>query len=301
MRRSIACMLGVARPTQPSRERNRTLCTLLINKLVKKTIRRTGVQRVIIRVFPSVKQAFEVEFALRCNMARSTTRRNAMNQNRTRATAPIAKSNGRSHANGREPVLVRELTVNDRERLLAHFLSLNADDRLLRFGQAVPDHVIENYVRTIDFTRDNVFGVFDAKLTLVGVGHLAYLPAEDGSRTAELGVSVRQSSRGKGIGTQLFERATMRCRNTHVTTLYMYCLSRNTTMMHIAKKAGMRIEYAYGSADAYLTLPPADQASIMTEMLHEQAAVFDYAIKRQVRRTAQIIEAMMSLEPEVAA
>lgn len=215
-----------------------------------------------------------------------------MTDSRTLA-APTGATTQPSNTNGREWVLVRELTAKDRERLLAHFLSLGDDDRLLRFGQVVPDHVIENYVGMIDFARDTVFGVFDDALALVGVGHLAYLPAESEARTAEFGVSVLERSRGKGIGTQLFERAAMHSRNTHVTTLYMYCLARNTKMMHIAKKAGMRIEYAYGSADAYLTLAPADQTSIVTEMLQEQAAVFDYAIKRQAQRTAQIIEAIM--------
>jgi RimJ/RimL family protein N-acetyltransferase len=215
-----------------------------------------------------------------------------MNQHATRAAAAIANDR-RPHAKGRELVLVCELTANDRERLLAHFLSLNDDDRLLRFGQAVPDHVIENYVRAINFTRDTVFGVFDEQVALAGVGHLAYLPPECDKRTAELGVSVLENSRGKGIGSKLFERAAMHSRNTRVTTLYIYCLSRNTTMMHIAKKAGMRIEYAHGSADAYLTLPPADQVSIIAEMLQEQAAVFDYAIKRQMQSTTEIIEAML--------
>jgi RimJ/RimL family protein N-acetyltransferase len=193
------------------------------------------------------------------------------------------------------------LTEGDRDALLAHFLALGKDDRLLRFGQAAPDHVIENYVRSIDFARDTVFGVYDHRLELVGVGHLAYLPAEGDQRTAEFGVSVLESSRGIGIGSTLFERAAIRSRNTRVTTLYMYCLSRNTTMMHIAKKAGMKIEYAYGSADAYLTLPPADQTSIITEMLQDQAAAFDYAIKRQARNTTRIIEAMMPSEDEVEA
>lgn len=194
---------------------------------------------------------------------------------------------------GRAPALVRELTSIDRERLLGHFLALGEDDRLLRFGQVVPDHVIENYVRTLDFSRDTVFGVFDQQLQLVGVGHLAYLPAEGDKRTAEFGVSVTESARGQGIGTRLFERAAIRSRNTHVTTLYMHCLSRNSTMMHIAKKAGMKIEYAYGEADAYLTLPPADQTSIIAEMLQEQAAAFDYALKRQARQASKIIESIL--------
>ncbi|HVW50546.1 MULTISPECIES: GNAT family protein [unclassified Trinickia] len=213
-----------------------------------------------------------------------------------RAAASTEQHERRAQVAHREPVLVRELTAGDRDQLLTHFLALDADDRLLRFGQAAPDHVIEHYVQSIDFTRDKVFGVYDRALALVGVGHLAYLPANGENRTAEFGVSVLESSRGMGVGSKLFARAAMHGRNTRVTTLYMYCLSRNTTMMHIAKKAGMKIEYAYGSADAYLTLPPADQTSIITEMLQEQAALFDYAIKRQARNTARIIEAMMPAE-----
>jgi RimJ/RimL family protein N-acetyltransferase len=194
---------------------------------------------------------------------------------------------------GLAPVLVRELSSGDRERLLKHFLALDEDDRLLRFGQLVPDRVIENYVANIDFSRDTVFGVFDDQLVLVGVGHLAYLPDEGNKRTAEFGVSVTESARGRGVGSRLFERAAIRSRNTHVSMLYMHCLSRNSTMMHIAKKSGMKIEYAYGEADAYLSLTPADQGSILTEMLQEQAAVFDYAIKRQTRRASQMFQAFM--------
>jgi GNAT superfamily N-acetyltransferase len=193
----------------------------------------------------------------------------------------------------RLPVLVRELSSADRERLLKHFLALDEEDRLLRFGQVVPDHVIENYVRNLNFANDKVFGVFGHALELVGVGHLACLPAEADKRTAEFGVSVLESARGRGIGSRLFERAAMRSRNTQVTELYIHCLSRNSTMMHIARKSGMKIEYAYGEADAYLSLEPADQTSIMAEMLQEQAAVFDYAIKRQAHRASQVFQAFI--------
>ncbi|MEM5425222.1 MULTISPECIES: GNAT family N-acetyltransferase [Paraburkholderia] len=215
-----------------------------------------------------------------------------MNPLSTHANVPIMSS-ARPLTSGHAPVMVRVLTSADRERLLAHFLSLDSDDRLLRFGQAAPDHVIEKYVRSMDFTRDTVFGVFDHQLQLVGVGHLAYLPADGNGRTAEFGVSVQESARGQGIGSKLFERAAIRSRNTHVTTLYMHCLSRNSTMMHIAKKSGMKIEYAYGEADAYLSLEPADQSSIIAEMLQEQAAVFDYALKRQARQASKLMETIL--------
>ncbi|WP_322016082.1 GNAT family protein [Paraburkholderia sp. J12] len=215
-----------------------------------------------------------------------------MNKLSTQAAEPILSS-GRTAVSGRSPVMVRVLTSADREKLVRHFLSLDPEDRLLRFGQAAPDHVIENYVRSMDFTRDTVFGVFDHQLQLVGVGHLAYLPADGNGRTAEFGVSVLESARGQGAGSKLFERAAIRSRNTHVTTLYMHCLSRNATMMHIAKKSGMKIEYAYGEADAYLSLEPADQSSIIAEMLQEQAAMFDYALKRQARQASKLIESIL--------
>jgi RimJ/RimL family protein N-acetyltransferase len=219
-----------------------------------------------------------------------------MSKTTARAKEPIALPDRVLSAAGLAPVLVRELSSNDRERLLAHFLGLGEDDRLLRFGQFVPDHVIENYVRTLDFDRDTVFGVFNRELALIGVAHLAYLSSESGERTAELGVSVVESARGQGIGTKLFERAAIRSRNTHVTTLYMHCLSRNKTMMHIARKAGMRIERAYGECDAYLSLAPADQSSILKEMLEEQAAAFDYALKRQAQQTSTLLESLLPAE-----
>jgi GNAT superfamily N-acetyltransferase len=215
-----------------------------------------------------------------------------MNPISTQAREPMLSS-GRTLPSDHSPVMVRVLTSADRDRLLGHFLALDNDDRLLRFGQAAPDCVIEKYVRSLDFTRDTVFGVFDQQLELVGVGHLAYLPADGNGRTAEFGVSVHESARGQGIGSKLFERAAIRSRNTHVTTLYMHCLSRNATMMHIAKKSGMKIEYAYGEADAYLSLEPADQSSIVAEMLAEQAAVFDYALKRQARQASKLIESVL--------
>ena len=204
--------------------------------------------------------------------------------------------NGRADAVGNAgsaPVLVRELASKDREQMLTHFLSLDEEDRLLRFGQMVPDHVIENYVRTIDFGRDTVFGVFDHDLELIGVGHLAYLPADGDKRTAEFGVSVLESARGRGVGSKLFERAAIRSRNTHVTTLYMHCLSRNARMMRIAKKAGMEINFAYGEADGYLSLPPADTQSMLSEMMQDQIAAFDYALKRQLRNARRLVGALL--------
>ena len=57
-------------------------------------------------------------------------------------------------------------------------------------------------------------------------------------------------------------------------------------MMHLAQKAGMRVEYAYGDADAYLKLPPANPATIVEEAANEQWADFDYALKENFKRSS---------------
>lgn len=189
-------------------------------------------------------------------------------------------------------VRVKELSERDRRRLLMHFLALGKDDRILRFGSPLPDELVTKYVQRIDFRRDTVFGVYDNRFKLVGVGHLAFVPrdampsingATEKERIAEFGVSVLESARGLGIGSRLFERAAIHCRNADVDTLYMHCLASNKTMIHIAHKAGMAIQRDYGEADAYLKLIPASPGSVLQEAMQEQVAVFDYALKANVR------------------
>jgi RimJ/RimL family protein N-acetyltransferase len=196
------------------------------------------------------------------------------------------------HAPDNPPVRVKELSERDRRRLLMHFLDLDNSDRLLRFGSILPDELITKYVQRMDFNRDTIFGVYDDNLALVAVGHLAFAPREAlplvanatlKARVAEFGASVSASARGRGMGTRLFERAAIHCRNEDVDTLYMHCLASNQTMIHIAKKAGMEIQRAYGEADAYLTLPPANPRSVLREAMEEQVAQFDYTVKANTK------------------
>lgn len=194
-------------------------------------------------------------------------------------------------------IRVKELRERDRRRLLKHFLALDDNDRLLRFGTVLSDELVTRYVERLDFERDSVFGVYSGWLhSLVGVGHLAFVPREQRpviggattkSRMAEFGVSVSAEARGKGVGSKLFERAIMHCRNEDVDTLYMHCLTSNQTMMHLARKAGMEIHREYGEADAYLTLPPPDPRSVLREAMEEQVAVFDYRFRKHMRSAAK--------------
>lgn len=183
-------------------------------------------------------------------------------------------------------VPVRELHSGHRDEILRHLLLLNEEDRRLRFGTQTPDEVIHHYVESLDFSKDALFGSFDSQLNLVGMAHLAYLPeSEKQVSAAEFGVSVLPLGRGQGIGTALLARASVHSRNTRIEKLLVHCLTHNKAMMHLAHKVGMQVEYAYGDADAYLSLGPANAGTLVEEATNEQWADFDYAIKKNFKRT----------------
>ena len=139
-------------------------------------------------------------------------------------------------------VFIKELSEQDRPFMLNHFLGLSPADRRLRFGAALPDEAVTKYVNAIDFNRDTIFGVYESTFNLVGVGHLAFPlpenlpPSEDvqPNRVAEFGVSVSAPMRRKNVGTKLFDRAAIHCRNKHINTLYIHCLASNRPMICIA-------------------------------------------------------------------
>jgi GNAT superfamily N-acetyltransferase len=101
---------------------------------------------------------------------------------------------------------------------------------------------------------------------------------------AEFGVSVLKKARGRGYGQRLFERAVIHARNEGVEMLFIHALSENRAMLHIASKAGAKLERAGSETDAYLRLPPATFDTRMAELLEEQVAQTDYTLKQQAKR-----------------
>ena len=167
-------------------------------------------------------------------------------------------------------IFIKELSEQDRPFMLNHFLGLSHSDRRLRFGAVLPDEAVARFVNSIDFSRDTIFGVYESTCKLVGVGHLAFLDpvalpvlAENRpGRVAEFGVSVSAPMRRKNVGTKLFDRAMLHCRNNHVDTLYIHCLASNKPMLCIAEKAGMKIHKDQGEVDGYLHLPGSGSRSL---------------------------------------
>ncbi len=185
-------------------------------------------------------------------------------------------------------VPIRSLTERHRDRISFHLLSLEESDRYLRFGFPATDEQIQRYVDSLNFERDEVFGIFNRRLTLIAMAHLAYLPVSastpEASATAEFGVSVIKRARGRGYGARLFEHAVLHARNRGCERLFIHALSENTAMLKIARNAGATVERDGPEAEAWLKLPPDSISSQFGEMMGQQFAELDYQFKLQAHR-----------------
>ena len=151
-----------------------------------------------------------------------------------------------------------------------YFLSLGTEDRRLRFGFTARDATIERYVSDIDFSRDAAFGVRGKGMQFDGITHLALE-----NNHAEIGVSVLEPARGRGVGSALVARAAMHARNRGIKVLFMQCLSENGAIMHIARSLGMKVVTEGPDSEARLSLPAASPHSILRELLVDQIALCD--------------------------
>ncbi len=212
------------------------------------------------------------------------------------AAAP-ANEPGRADAQAAVPI--RSLSSSHARIITRHLLSLSPQDRYLRFGYAATDEQIRRYVERLNFDRDELLGIFNRRLELIAMAHLAFSTDPRCLSCAEFGVSVSRNARGRGYGSQLFERAVVHARNEGVQMLFIHALSENTAMLRIARKAGATIERDGPESEAHLRLPPADFSSQISEIVDRQLALTDYHLKAQARRFWRVLRGLQSLPQDV--
>ncbi|MGM9483622.1 GNAT family N-acetyltransferase [Roseateles sp. NT4] len=199
-------------------------------------------------------------------------------------------------------VPIRSLARRHRRRIIEHLLALEPHDRYLRFGYPASDEQIRKYALSIDFARDEVLGIFNRRLHLIALAHLAYAPplnggSESDRSMAEFGVSVLPQSRSRGLGRRLFDAAALHARNRGVDTLFIHALSENRPMLRIAAAAGALVERDGGESAAWLRLPPDSFSSQVEQALERHLGELDFQFKRQ----AQVLSGFVDSVAEVKA
>jgi GNAT superfamily N-acetyltransferase len=174
-------------------------------------------------------------------------------------------------------------------------MALDVSDRYLRFGYPATDAQMSKYVDMLDFEQDEIFGIFNRRLELIAMAHLAHAsvaPVVGRPAMSEFGVSVLPQARARGFGRRMFEHAVLHARNRGVEMLVIHALSENVAMLKIARRAGATVERDGSEAEAWLKLPPDSFASHVGEMVEQQAAEFDYHLKRSARQVGGILGAI---------
>lgn len=203
------------------------------------------------------------------------------------------QTNNSSSVRSRFPLVpIRSLGPRHRERIARHLLALDESDRYLRFGYAASSEQINRYADGLNFERDDIYGIFNRKLELIAMAHLAVSDDPVQAKAAEFGVSVLKAARGRGYGARLFDRAVMHARNEGRDTLFIHALSENTAMLKIARNAGATVERSGSESDAYLKLPEATLRTRLTEMVEDQIAEVDYGFKQQAKHFQELVSSI---------
>jgi GNAT superfamily N-acetyltransferase len=164
-------------------------------------------------------------------------------------------------------MIIRPLTVIERESVRNFYLSLSPDDRRKRFCCTISDETISKYVDRLNFTRDSVLGAFDDEARLVGLAELVR-----GAKESEMAFSVRPDRRGQKIGTKLIQSLLSRARLCGIRKVFVLFISDNTPMRRMAVRAGMSLNTIEGESHAALDLPAATAEELARWFIEESVA-----------------------------
>jgi RimJ/RimL family protein N-acetyltransferase len=172
--------------------------------------------------------------------------------------------------------LVKE---SDKNRILKHFIKLNKDDRYMRFGFHASDEAIETYLSGAyeAYGHQNMWFISVDDDNVVGTVHVNIL-----NGIAELGFTVSEEFRGRGLGQDLFMRGATWAMMKGAKTIYTQCLSQNETMQHIAKKNGMTVvTIDAGEKEATIKATKGIIESYFQDSAFDNIALVDATINKQ--------------------
>ena len=152
------------------------------------------------------------------------------------------------------------------EWVIAHIMSLPDHDKYLRFGSSVNEDRVRYYVESTLSTpntrthSDFWYAVkYDGEI--VATLHIAIR-----NDMAEFGFTTSPEHRNKGLGQMLFGRGFQLVTEFSISRIYLFMLSSNAAMRHIAKKFGLAIVIDGSEAESSLEIQYPVPISRMNEV-----------------------------------
>jgi GNAT superfamily N-acetyltransferase len=175
-------------------------------------------------------------------------------------------------------VPIRSLGANHRERIASHLKRAGRTRPLPAVWLCRQRRADPPLRRQLDFERDEIFGIYNRRLELIAMAHLAFSAEPICKACAEFGVSVLKQARGRGYGARLFDRAVMHARNEGWTDVHP-CAEREHRHAQDRAQCRCAVERDGSETEACLRLPPATWTARMTEIVEEHLAQTDYRLK----------------------
>jgi GNAT superfamily N-acetyltransferase len=164
-------------------------------------------------------------------------------------------------------MIIRPMTVFEREAVRKFLLDLPPEDRRNRFCSTLSDAAVSAYVDGLDFVRDTILGAFDDAAQLVGLAELV-----PGTEESEMAFAVRPDKRGQKVGTRLMDRLLQRARICGVRKAVVLFLANNTPMHKLASRAGMHIRSGDGDSFGERNLRAPNPIELAQWFLEEEFA-----------------------------
>lgn len=165
--------------------------------------------------------------------------------------------------------LVRKLFMAESEIYLAHLLRLDSESRRSRFGGAVSDEFIRNYVGLSNHLDAVLYGFF-VHGTLRGVAELRPVRSS-GDADAEAAFSIEQPWQSHGVGSALLAHTLLAARNRNIRTLHMICLADNQRMQKLARKFDADLSFEFGSVVGEVEQAYPTPLSVLQEIVADTA------------------------------
>ena len=177
--------------------------------------------------------------------------------------------------------VIRKMWIDRSGPYRDHLLRLDKESRRNRFGGAVSDEFIINYIE-LSLGLDAVIHGFFVDGTLRGVADLRPL-GKGFADEAEAAFSIEKTWQSHGVGSALLERTLLAARNRGIKLLHMACLANNGRMVDLARKFEAELKFDFGSVIGEVEAPHPTPLSVWRELVADghgfATAMFDVQAK----------------------
>jgi GNAT superfamily N-acetyltransferase len=177
--------------------------------------------------------------------------------------------------------VIRKIWIGEIEKYREHLLRLDQDSRSNRFGGAVSEEFITNYVGTIG-SLDAIIHGFFIDGVLRGAAELRPIGTAP-SDEAEAAFSIEQPWQSHGVGSALLDRTLLAARNRGIKLLHMSCLAHNQRMQQLARKFDAELSFDFGSVIGEVETPHPTPMSMLREWFADGHSFATAALDAQSR------------------